>query len=151
MAVLRDPLAYSNWVWVLGAALLLISIIWVVSLTVAYRRSKVRRAAKVESLTALKKARYRKLTAQVNTDFTAGNIDSREAHFALAAIIRAAATEKTGVNIEVRTAAEAADLFPSWPGLFQALQWCEDETFPPHGSESQIDRGIELALGVIGR
>ena len=109
---LREPLVYSNWVWVLGAIIIVVAVAW-------------------------------------QEGFAAGQITARDAHFALASLIRAAATEKTGLNIESQTSLEVAQNLPMWPLLTEALRWCENETFPPQGATAMVQRGAELASKVV--
>ncbi len=147
--VLRNPWTFANWVWLLGAVMIAFALLWVVSLLVAYRVALVEKRDPVRTLGQLQRARYNRQIAEVATDFGAGRMDSRGAHFALASLIRAAATEKTGVNVESQTAAEAAYYVPSWPLLARALDWCEDETFPVEGATQQVEAGLELAREVV--
>lgn len=150
-ADLRPPLAYSNWVWLLGAVLVLIAIGWVVTLVILYRVRLVRPKDSVRTLGELQRRRYRRHIGEVEDGYRAGMLPAREAHFALATLIRAAATEKTGVNVESQTAEEAAANFPQWPQLAVALTWCEDETFPADRATQQVEHGVALARGVIER
>ncbi len=146
---LRDPLPFSNWVWLAGAALLAFALIWVASWAYAYRKSRVEPKLQVSALSALAKARYHKQIDQVLQEWRSGTFDQRDAHFALAALIRAAATEKTGVNFESATPREASELFPAWSHLTTALLWCEDETFPVVGAGRRVDEGAALAREVV--
>ena len=99
----------------------------------------------------LQRGRYNRHIAEVQEGFAAGHITARDAHFALASLIRAAATEKTGLNIESQTSLEVAQNLPMWPLLTEALQWCENETFPPEGATAMVQRGAELASEVVNR
>lgn len=147
--VLRDPLAFSNWVWVLGAGMLALALIWVISLLVAYRVALVERRDPVRTLGQLQRARYNRQIAEVADGFEKGKLTARDAHFALASLIRAAATEKTGINVEAQTAAETAYYVPAWPLLARALEWCEDETFPAEGGTQMVGQGLALAREVV--
>lgn len=153
--ILRDPLPYSNWVWLLGAFLIVLSVTWGASLLFAYRTHKVYQPEKVVELRALQRRRYQAKISQVQAEWEGGQMDVRDAHFALASLIRAAATEKTRVNVEVLTAEEAAQTFPEWTTLNEALLWCEDQTFPATpeetASEARVARGLALAEAVIGQ
>lgn len=146
---LRSPWTLANWVWILGAVMIVVALLWVVSLVVAYRVALVERRDPVRTLGQLQRARYNRQIAEVAADFELGKMDARGAHFALASLIRAAATEKTGVNVESQTAVEAAYYVPSWPLLARALEWCEDETFPVEGATKQVEAGLELAREVV--
>ena len=146
---LREPLVYSNWVWVLGAIIIVVAVAWSVTLIIVYRGSKVEKQGSVKTLGQLQRGRYNRHIAEVQEGFAAGHITARDAHFALASLIRAAATEKTGLNIESQTSLEVAQNLPMWPLLTEALQWCENETFPPEGATAMVQRGAELASKVV--
>ena len=146
---LREPLVYSNWVWVLGAIIIVVAVAWSVTLIIVYRGSKVEKQGSVKTLGQLQRGRYNRHIAEVQEGFAAGHITARDAHFALASLIRAAATEKTGLNIESQTSLEVAQNLPMLPLLTEALQWCENETFPPEGATAMVQRGAELASKVV--
>ena len=146
---LRDPLLYSNWVLILGIALLVVAATWVIGLLVAYRRSKVRPEFEVRSLSQAHRARYSRLIDEVSTNYGSGVLTGPEAHLALAAIIRAAATERTRINLESATASEARVLAPGWPILADALAWCEDGSFPAGAAAQRVDQGLGYAQAVV--
>ena len=148
---LREPLVYSNWVWVLGAIIIVVAVAWSVTLIIVYRGSKVEKQGSVKTLGQLQRGRYNRHIAEVQEGFAAGHITARDAHFALASLIRAAATEKTGLNIESQTSLEVAQNLPMLPLLTEALRWCENETFPPQGATAMVQRGAELASEVVNR
>ena len=148
---LREPLVYSNWVWVLGAIVIVVAVAWSVTLIIVYRGSKVEKQGSVKTLGQLQRGRYNRHIAEVQEGFAAGHITARDAHFALASLIRAAATEKTGLNIESQTSLEVAQNLPMLPLLTEALRWCENETFPPQGATAMVQRGAELASEVVNR
>lgn len=150
--ILRDVLPYSNWVWILGGTAIVAAIAWVVSLAFAYRYSRSEPREMVWELRALQRRRYHSKIGEVQGEWTAGDMDVRDAHFALASLIRAAATEKTRVNVEALTAAEAAEQFPQWSVLSEALLWCEDQTFPADEkpeAQARVGRGIAFAKAVV--
>ncbi|WP_099332372.1 hypothetical protein [Actinomyces minihominis] len=146
---LRDPLVYSNWVWLLGTLLIVLALAWVITLLVLYRVRRVEKRIGVRTLGQLQRARYNRHIQEVLTDFEEGRRSARDSHFALASLVRAAASEKTGSNIESQTSAEVAAHLPSWPLLVSALEWCEDETFPPERATEQVRRGADLASEVV--
>ena len=146
---LRGPLVYSNWVWLLGAILVVVAITWMLTLVIVYRSSKVEKTVSVKTLGQLQRGRYTRHIAEIQEGFATGSITARDAHFALASLIRAAATERTGLNIESQTSMEVAQNLPMWPLLAEALRWCEDETFPPRGATEKVQRGVEIAGEVV--
>lgn len=148
---LRPPLQYSNWVWLLGAVLILLAVGWVVTLVILYRVRLARPSGVPATLSGLQRRRYNRHIDEVEERFRDGTLCAREAHFALAALIRAAATERTGLNVESQTASETATNFPQWPRLATALAWCEDETFPADEATRQVARGVALAREVVDR
>lgn len=149
---LRDALPYSNWVWLLGAVLIVAAVGWVVSLAFAYKHSTANRTQTIIELRELQRRRYHSKIVEVEEEWAQGQMDVRDAHFALASLIRAAATEKTRVNVESLTALEAAEQFPEWQALSESLLWCEDQTFPARElpqAEERVQRGIVAAKAVV--
>ncbi len=145
---LREPLTHSNWVWLLGAVLVTAALLWVIGLYISYRKSRVARKFEVRSLSQVQRERYRRLIAEIEQQYGNGEIGAREAHLALAALIRASATERTRMNIESATATEVRQLIPTWPLLADALDWCADGSFPQNIADERVDRGIWLAREV---
>lgn len=148
---LRPPLAYSNWVWLLGTAMIVVAVAWVVTMVILYRVRLTKPKAAIRTLGQLQRRRYNRHIDEVRDQFLSGNLTAREAHFALAALIRAAATEKTGSNIEAQTAREVAESLPQWPVLAISLRWCEDETFPAASATQRVEHGVALAREVVNR
>ena len=58
-----------------------------------------------------------------------GDLDARGVHLALAGLMRALGTERTGRDLEVATVSEVRELVPVWPGLADVLQACEIPSF----------------------
>ncbi len=146
---LREPLAFSNWVWLLGAVMIVLALLWVIGLAVAYRIKPVKASRSIRTLGQLQRRRYLRQVEEIEVSFQRGDLTGREAHFALAALIRSAGTEKSGINVESMTAAEVRRYLPGWSVLSEALAWCEDETFPPEAAAQQISRGVEFAREVV--
>lgn len=150
MPPLRDPLNHSNWVLILGAVLLVLGTLWVAGVWVSYRKSLVRPEFRLHSLDRVQKERYLSQVSSIEGAYAAAEISGREAHLALAAVIRACGSERTGENFESVTATEAGMLLPQWPAFAGALQWCADSSFPTDVEDADITRGVTLAREVIG-
>lgn len=147
---LREPVMYPNWVWVLGGALILFSLIWLLGLIIGYRSSRIRPSTDRTTLSAARRARYERLISEVEEGFENGELSVREAHLAVAAIIRAAATERTGNNIESLTVEEVGLYQQDWPELGQALAWCEEPSFAAIEEARHIADGAAWARVVVG-
>lgn len=146
---LRDYLLYPNWVLIAGIALVVIALVVTISVYVGYRRSNVTVSAERLSLSQVRQARYQRLIEEVTVDYAEGRLDGRGAHLALAAIIRAAASERLGRNVESVSVREARVNYPEWPQLIRSLQWCEAPSFGLDSEASEIARGAELAQEVV--
>lgn len=146
---LRDPLNYPNWVLMVGIGLIVVALVVAIGVGVAYLRSRVSAPNERMSLSQARRARYERLIEEVGTDYRHGALDSRGAHLALAAIIRAAASERLGQNVESLSVDEATKWYAHWPALAQSLQWCEIPSFHPGSEADEIDRGEVLAREVI--
>lgn len=148
---LRETLSHSNWVWILGVALLTAALLWIVGVYISYRKSTVTTEFQVRTLSQVQRERYRRLIFEIDQQYRAGQISAREAHLALAAVIRASATERTRMNVESATASEVRQMIPSWPLLADALDWCADGSFPQDVADERVERGLWFATEVSSR
>ncbi|MFT0761660.1 hypothetical protein VRY54_01145 [Actinomyces sp. F1_1611] len=141
---MREPILYPNWVWVLSVTLVVVSLAVTLALLVAYRRSQVRPELVLRSLDQRVRERYLRQIAEVE----AGHLGAREAHLALSALIRAAASERLRANVEAMTVAEVQAV--GWPALTEALRWCEPPSFGAVEPPAQlIETGLTLARRVV--
>ncbi len=157
---IRPPVYYPNWVWILGATLLLIAVTWVVILVIAYRTSRIEPDTHIGSLNQLRRARYRRQLNQLAEQFEAGEFTGRDVHLALTAIIKSAGSERLRVNIEYLTVQQAQQKYPHWHELGAALRWCETPSFGSHEAyetyadnvytREAVTHGMQLAREVIG-
>lgn len=127
--LLRDPVLYPNWVWTLGVGLIVVALSWGIGLLVAYLRSKVFQPAQIHSLNEVRRMRYERLLDEVEQDFAAGNLSARDAHLSISALIRAAASERMGTNVESVSVRMARESYGVWPLFADALAWCEEPSF----------------------
>lgn len=146
---LREPLSHSNWVLILGIVLVVAAILWVAGVTLSYRKSRTFSDFRVRALGQVQRERYMRQIGEVQEQYGTGELSAREAHLALAALIRASATERTRMNLESATALEAQQAIPSWPLLSDALQWCADGSFPTEVADQRVERGLHLATAVV--
>ena len=150
---LRDTLSFSYWVLTLGVALIVVAVVWVVGVWLSYRRSRSATAFRVRPLGQVQYERYMRQIGEVQQSYQAGELDPRQAHLALAALIRASATERTRLNMESATPAEARAAIPSWPVLGDALVWCADSSFPAdlpaERSDERVRQGVDFAMAVV--
>lgn len=147
---LRDPILYPNWVWLTGAVLILVAVLWFVGALIGYLKSAAPAKSDLKSLSAARRARYERLIAGVESDFEQGELTPREAHLAMAALIRAAATERSGYNVESLTVDEVALYRADWPELGNALGWCEEPSFQAVEASRHIADGARWARVVVG-
>jgi len=147
---LREPVLYPNWVWLLGVALVLVALIWLVGMIVGYRKSAVKVEADLRSLSAARRERYERHISQVEAEFANGTLTPRESHLAMAAIIRAAATERSGYNVETLTVDEAPIFQSNWPELGYAIGWCEEPSFSADEATKHISSGAQWARVIVG-
>lgn len=155
---LRDPVLYPHWVWLLGAGLMLVAVAWGVGLLIAYRRSQVSPKATLQSLNEVRRSRYQRLITEVETDFLRGDIDVRAAHLSVAAIIRAAASERMNQNVESTSVGQARASYNRWPAFAEALAWAEQPSFglerEDAGASDQSEAirvGLQYARQVVGQ
>ncbi len=154
--LLRDPILYPNWVWLASTGLILVALITGASLLIAYRRSRVRETITLHSLSQVRRERYLRQLNEVYQGVLAGQLGSREAHLAMSALIRAAASERLKMNVESLSVWESEQLRERWPELVAALQWCQEPSFglhEPTGADAEpwVLGGLAHAEAVVSR
>lgn len=147
---LRDPVTYPNWMWVLGVVLILLVVVWVAALLRRWWRSEDRDVPELVTLSEAERRRYLGLVDEIAHRRADGDLDARDLHLALAGLMRALGTRRTGRDLESATVEEVARLAPAWPQLVEVLRACEEPSFSaaPGGEESQ-ERVLELARGAV--
>lgn len=150
---LRDPIAYPNWVWLLGAALIIAAALWVGALLLAYRFSAAPPHEPVRRLSDARRERYRHLLDEIRGEYQAGELSTRDAHLALSALIRSAASERLATNVESVSVQDAHTRFGQWPLLAEALTWCEEPSFGlrPQQRAARMDIGFDYAEQVVNQ
>ena len=106
---LNDPALYPNWMWILGTVLVVAVPGWIVY--------------------SIRRKKYLTYIDQIADRYADGDLDARGVHLALAGLMRALGTERTGRDLEVATVSEVRELVPVWPGLADVLQACEVPSF----------------------
>lgn len=141
---LRDPVTYPNWMWVLGVVLAVLVVSWVVGCLVHWWRSEETEAPALHSISRAERMRYLALVEEIRARRDGGDYDLRALHLALAGLMRALGTARTGRDLEVATVEEVEVLTPTWPQLAAVLRECERPSFEgdPRGAE---DRALTLA------
>ena len=92
---------------------------------------------------------------QIADRYADGDLDARGVHLALAGLMRALGTERTGRDLEVATVSEVRELVPVWPGLADILQACEVPSFTgdniPQGQPSHeaVTRVLTMAVEAV--
>jgi len=141
---LRDPVAYPNWMWVVGTVLALLVVAWVVGCLVRWWRSEEADVPELLSISQAERRRYLSLVEEIGGRRDSGEFDLRSLHLALAGLMRSLGTARTGRDLEVATVDEVEVLTPTWPELVAVLRECEQPSFQgdPSGAE---DRALILA------
>ena len=129
---LLDPVVYPNWMWVLGLAIVVGVIGWILYSVWRWWTSRIGEVMELQTIT-----------------------DARRVHLALAGLMRALGTERTGRDLEVATVSEVRELVPVWPGLADILQACEVPSFTgdniPQGQPSHeaVTRVLTMAVEAV--
>ncbi len=126
---LRDPIAYPNWMWVTGTLLALLVLVWVGVCLWRWWRGEEIAIPELLTLSEAERRRYLSLVDQIAERGDSGELDGRGLHLALAGLMRALGTARTGRDLEVATVEEVEALVPSWPQLGAVLQACERPSF----------------------
>ena len=126
---LREPVIYPHWMWVLGVALLLALLGWVAYSLWAWWHSREGSVAHLQTISQARRARYHDYVNQIAQRRACGELDERGTHLAVAGLMRALGTERSGRDLEVATVAEIRALVPTWPQLALVLEACETPSF----------------------
>ena len=134
---LNDPALYPNWMWILGTVLVVAVLGWIVYSIWRWWTSRIGEVMELQTITDARRKKYLTYIDQIADRYADGDLDARGVHLALAGLMRALGTERTGRDLEVATVSEVRELVPVWPGLADVLQACEVPSF----SGDDIPRG----------
>ena len=135
---LREVLNYPNWMWIIGVLLLTLVLVWVGVWLIRWLRSNRLQEQNQIALIPLdekRRQRYLGFVDEVEGRLQSKDLDERGVHLAIAGILRALGTERSGRDLETATVDEIRRIVPTWPELANALEACE------HGfkAESEAD------------
>ena len=138
---LNDPALYPNWMWILGTVLVVAVLGWIVYSIWRWWTSRIGEVMELQTITDTRRKKYLTYIDQIADRYADGDLDARGVHLALAGLMRALGTERTGRDLEVATVSEVRELVPVWPGLADVLQACEVPSFSgddiPQGQPSR--------------
>ena len=152
---LYTPVIYPHWMWVLGVALLVAVIGWVLFCLWRWWTSRVGEVTELHTITDARRKKYLVYIDQIADRYADGDLDARGVHLALAGLMRALGTERTGRDLEVATVSEVRALVPVWPGLANVLAACEVPSFAgeniPDGQPSHdaVTRALTMAVEAV--
>ena len=154
---LQDPVPYPNWMWVLGLAIVVGVIGWILYSVWRWWTSRIGEVMELQTITDARRKKYLTFIDQIADRYADGDLDARGVHLALAlaGLMRALGTERTGRDLEVATVSEVRELVPVWPGLADILQACEVPSFTgdniPQGQPSHeaVTRVLTMAVEAV--
>lgn len=148
---LRDPIVYPNWVWIAGFGLVLAALVWGTGILLAYRHSTVARHAPLRPLTEIRRQRYGRLLEEIREKRESNSLSARQTYLALNALIRAAASERLGADVESCSVQMVREKYSQWPLLVEALAWTERPSFgtAPDDEPRSVEIGFDYAWQVI--
>ena len=152
---LLDPVVYPNWMWVLGLAIVVGVIGWILYSVWRWWTSRIGEVMELQTITDARRKKYLTFIDQIADRYADGDLDARGVHLALAGLMRALGTERTGRDLEVATVSEVRELVPVWPGLADILQAGEVPSFTgdniPQGQPSHeaVTRVLMMAVEAV--
>ena len=152
---LLDPVIYPNWMWVLGLAIVVAVLGWILYSVWRWWTSRSGEVMELQTITDARRRKYLTFIDQIADRYADGDLDARGVHLALAGLMRALGTERTGRDLEVATVSEVRELVPVWPGLADILQACEVPSFTgdniPQGqpSHAAVTRVLTMAVEAV--
>ena len=126
---LREVVNYPHWMWITGVLLLSAGLVWVGTWVIRWLRSNRRTQGDQIPLIPLdekRRKRYLGFIDEVEHRLQSKELDEREVHLAIAGILRALGTERSGRDLETATVDEIRQIVPNWPDLADALAVCEE-------------------------
>ena len=144
---LLDPVIYPNWMWVLGLAIVVAVLGWILYSVWRWWTSRIGEVMELQTITDARRKKYLTFIDQIADRYADGDLDARGVHLALAGLMRAL--------LEVATVSEVRELVPVWPGLADILQACEVPSFTgdniPQGQPSHeaVTRVLTMAVEAV--
>ena len=152
---LTDPVTYPHWMWILGVVLIVGVVGWILYSVWRWWTSRIGEVMELQTITDARRKKYLTFIDQIADRYADGDLDARGVHLALAGLMRALGTERTGRDLEVATVSEVRELVPVWPGLADILQACELPRFTgeniPQGQPSHeaVTRVLTMAVEAV--
>ena len=103
--------------WILGTVLVVAVLGWIVYSIWRWWTSRIGEVMELQTITDARRKKYLTYIDQIADRYADGDLDARGVHLALAGLMRALGTERTGRDLEVATVSEVRELVPVWPGL----------------------------------
>lgn len=149
------PEPYAWWVLWLGIVSVSVAIIWLGWILI---RLRMRREPKglldeptLADISTEMHQRYWQQIQEVAQGYRRGEIDLRDVHLSLSALMRALATERSGIDLEVATTGEIKTRFKQWPALGTFLERCEAPSFGPQSGKEFTEETLRQAEEVISQ
>lgn len=144
---LREVVNYPHWMWIAGVLVLSATLVWIGVWVIRWLRSS--RGLEEDQVTLIpldekRRQRYLGFIDEVEGRLQSKDLNEREVHLAIAGILRALGTERSGSDLETATVDEIRRIVPSWPELANALEACEHgfkAESEADGSETYFDAG----------
>ena len=152
---LFNPIIYPHWMWVLGVTLVVAVVGWVCFCLWSWWTSRIGEVMELQTISDARRKKYLSYVDQIADRYADGDLDARGVHLALAGLMRALGTERTGRDLEVATVSEVRALVPVWPGLANVLAACEVPSFAgeniPDGQPSHdaVTRALTMAVEAV--
>ena len=108
--------------WVLGVTLVIAVVGWVCFCLWRWWTSRIGEVMELQTISDARRKKYLSYVDQIADRYADGDLDARGVHLALAGLMRALGTERTGRDLEVATVSEVRELVPVWPGWRMCLR-----------------------------
>ena len=105
---LFNPIIYPHWMWVLGVTLVVAVVGWVCFCLWSWWTSRIGEVMELQTISDARRKKYLSYVDQIADRYADGDLDARGVHLALAGLMRALGTERTGRDLEVATGVRGA-------------------------------------------
>ena len=127
---LYTPVIYPHWMWVLGVALLVAVIGWVLFCLWRWWTSRVGEVTELHTITDARRKKYLVYVDQIADRYADGDLDARGVHLALAGLLRAHFADRGDLEVT--------------PGALRAQRTHESRPRQVHAASVQVAVGVAI-------
>ena len=119
---LFNPIIYPHWMWVLGVTLVVAVVGWVCFCLWRWWTSRIGEVMELQTISDARRKKYLSYVDQIADRYADGDLDARGVHLALAGLMRALGTERTGRDSRSQLCPRCVNSYPCGRGWRTCLR-----------------------------